>query len=233
VSAITSSAPSTASGPYRTVASVANAGSVSGTIALTGPVPELKPREVTRDKEACGGDHKPNPSLVLGAGNAVADAVVNLTGVASGKGFAQPAPLLDQKKCLFVPYVQVVPAGSELTLLNSDPVLHNVHAYDAANETLFNVSTPLQGVKVPQRVTRPGLMRIKCDVHPWMSGFVYAAENPYAAVTGKDGKFSMSDVPPGTYTLHVWHEVLGTKELTVTVPPNGAATADVTLSVAG
>ncbi len=188
---------------------------------------------MTRDKEECGGDHKPNPSLVLGPGNAVADAVVSLSGVASGKAFAPAAPLLDQKKCLFVPYVQVVPAGSELALLNSDPVLHNVHAYDAANETLFNLSMAVPGVRLRQRVTRGGLIRVKCDVHPWMTGFVYVSETPYAAVTGKDGRFSLADVPTGSYTLHVWHEVLGTRDVAITVPPNGAARADVALSVNG
>ena len=226
-------APPSAAGPYQAVAAVADAGSVSGTITLAGPVPDLKPREVTRDKEACGGDHKPNPSLVLGPGNTVADALVTLVGVKSGKAFDAGAPLLDQKKCLFYPYVQVLPAGSELTLLNSDPVLHNVHAYDAANATVFNVGTPLQGIKVPQKIAAAGLIRVKCDVHPWMTAFVYAADTPYAAVTGKDGKFSLDKVPPGTYTLRVWHEVLGTKERSLTVPPNGAATADVALSILG
>jgi plastocyanin len=225
-------AAASADAPYQTVAAVADAGSVTGTITLSGPVPALKPREVTTDRDKCGGDHVANPSLVLGPGNTVADAVVTLVGVKAGKGFSAGTPELDQKKCLFEPYVQVVPAGSELTLINSDPVLHNVHAYDAANTSLFNVSMALQGVKLKQKVP-VGLIRVKCDVHPWMTGFVYASDTPYAAVTKKDGTFSIDGVPPGAYTLHVWHEVLGTKDAGVTVPPKGAASVNVALSILG
>jgi hypothetical protein len=206
---------------------------VSGTVTLSGPVPALKPREITADKDTCGGDHKENPSLVLGPGNVVADALVTLDGVKKGKPFDAGSPLLDQKKCLFEPYVQIVPVRTNLTLENSDPVLHNVHAYDAANATLFNISMPLQGMKLPRKLDRPGLIRIKCDAHPWMTSFVWVAEDPYAAVTGKDGRFTLDRVPPGTYTLRVWHEVLGTKERTVTVPPAGSVTAGVALSILG
>ena len=113
--------------------------------------------------------------------------------------------------------------------MNSDPVLHNVHAYDPAHTSLFNVSMAVQGVKLQQRLPQ-GLVRVKCDVHPWMTGFVYASETPYAAVTGKDGAFRLDGVPPGTYTLHVWHEVLGAKDAGVTVPPKGAANVSVALS---
>jgi len=230
------SAPSAAPAPPADVAyveldSLSDAGSVSGTVTLTGPVPKLQPRPITKDNASCGGSEKPNLSLVLGKGNVIANAVVSLEGIASGKRFAPSSPVLDQKNCDYVPYLQIVPAGATLAIVNSDPVSHNVHAYDAGNESLFNLGTPLAGQRFEQKLSRPGPVKFKCDVHPWMFAWVWVARTPYTAATGRDGRFVLDGVPPGTYTLRVWHELFTEKKVAVTVAPRQRAAADVTLSL--
>lgn len=206
-------------------------GSVSGVVTLTGPVPKLQPRPVDKDHAACGAGAKPPLALVLGPDRTIANAVVVLKGVVAGRKFAPASPVLDQRNCDYAPYVQVVPLGAKLTVLNSDPVNHNVHASDASGASLFNLGTPLQGQRFTQTLPAPGPIKIKCDVHPWMFAWIWVAETPYAALTGKDGRFSLADVPPGTYTLAVWHELFGTKESSVTVPPKGSVTVNIALSL--
>ncbi len=222
-----------APGGYVALDAVPDAGRVAGKVTITGPIPKLQPRPVTQDHQACGKGEKPNLSLLLSPEGGVANAVVRLVGVSRGKKGGAASPLLDQRECLYEPYLQVAPLGATLTVLNSDPVNHNVHAFGADGATLFNVATPLQGTKVPQLLDRPGPVKLKCDVHPWMFAWVWVAETPYEVATGKDGSFELTDVPPGSYRLAVWHELLKGAEVPVTVPPKGTATASLTVSVAG
>ena len=118
--------------------------------------------------------------------------------------------MLDQKGCVYVPHVQVVRAGTQLVVLNSDPVEHNLHAFK--NTELveqFNFGTPPGARKpdVPEaRLKSPAKYIVKCDIHPWMNATVHATAHPYYAVTGKDGRFTLENVPPGTWTLVCWHE---------------------------
>jgi plastocyanin len=216
---------------YKALDVVPHAGSISGVVTVTGPVPKLQPRPVDKDKSACGHGDKPPLALVLGPDKGIANAVVVLKGVAAGKKFAPAAPVLDQKNCDYVPYVQVVAAGAKVAILNSDPVSHNVRASDASGASLFNLGMPLQGQRTEQTLEAPGPVKIKCDVHPWMFAWIWVADSPYAVLTGKDGRFTLADVPPGTYVLSVWHELFGTKESPVTVPPQGTATVNVALSL--
>lgn len=218
---------------YEVLATVPDAGSVSGVVTLTGPVPKLQEHPVSVDQAACGKAPHANRALLLGPDNAVANVVVRIEGIARGAAFP-PAPVsLDQRSCEFEPYVQVAPLNAPLTLLNSDEANHNVHAYDEANRSLFNAGTPVKGMTVTQTLGTPGVIRLKCDVHPWMVGWVYVTDRPYAAVTGRDGRFTIRNVPPGSYRLAVWHELLGGPGAGVTVPPRGEAKASLTVGVGG
>lgn len=226
-------APSAAAAGYAVASSIPDAGSLSGSVTLTGPVPKLKPRPVNADAKVCGAGERRNQTLLLGEGNGVVNAVVSLVGIARGKAFPAAGPLLDQRTCTFEPYVQVAPKGADVTFVNSDPVNHNVHAYDAANTSLFNLAMPIQGLKLKEKLDAAGPVRIKCDSHSWMTAWIFSSETPYAAVTDANGRYLLADVPPGTYRLHVWHELLGEKDETIVVPPKVQATHDLTLSVAG
>ncbi len=123
--------------------------------------------------------------------------------------------MLDQEHCKFDPPVQVIRAGN-LEVINSDPVLHNTHGF-YGRRTAFNLALPNKGTKIPVDLSRPGLVRVECDAHGWMLAHVYVADSPYYALTGKDGSFSIADVPPGDYTVVFAQHFLGDTEQTVTV----------------
>jgi hypothetical protein len=100
-----------------------------------------------------------------------------------------------------------------------------VHASLGA-ATVFNMAMPIHNQKIPTNLTKAGLIKLKCDVHGWMNGAIAVEDNPYFAVTGDDGSFSIGDVPAGSYTVHVWHETLGEQDQKVTVAAGGKAMAD-------
>jgi hypothetical protein len=102
--------------------------------------------------------------------------------------------------------VQAVTLGTPLTLMNNDAILHNVHANETGM-TVFNVAMPIKGQKLPIPMRKPGLMKLQCDAgHTWMNGWIYVFEHPYFAVTDDKGAFTIKDVPPGEYTVELWHE---------------------------
>lgn len=210
--------PTTAFAAQYQVRQVADGGTVKGAVVFRGTVP-TKTVLPTKDKQVCGGPRK-DALVTAGPGGEVKDAVVFLKDVAGGKDWPAGAgkmkkPEIKNKKCIFEPHVQVVRAGP-IDIVNSDPVLHNTHGYYGKN-TAFNVALPTQGGRVTKSLRRPGLVRVDCDAHGWMEGWAYVVENPYYALTGKDGTFTISDVPPGNYTMVVWQEHVGTVEMPVSV----------------
>jgi hypothetical protein len=116
---------------------------------------------------------------------------------------------------VFVPRVQAFPVGT-VVIVNSDPVMHNTHAFHGT-QTVFNVALPVKGQRIEKPLKKPGITRIECDTHGWMLAWIYAAEHPYYAVTEEAGTFTITDVPPGSYTLVAWQEHTGENELPVTV----------------
>jgi hypothetical protein len=136
---------------------------------------------------------------------------------------------VDQVECHYVPQIQVLKPGASLEVINSDAILHNIHAYDG-DETLFNIAQPIKGQKTSKELNASGPVHLKCDVHSWMSAWVFLAKTPYYAVTADDGTFSIGDVPPGTYTVKVWHGKLGTSSMEVAVEAGGSAMADLTIT---
>jgi hypothetical protein len=207
-------APVAAAAEYQSGA-VPDGGTIKGKIIYKGTVP-TKTVLPTKDKETCGGPRK-DPLVIVGAGGEVKDAVVHLKEVAKGKDWPKVAkkPEIDNVKCVFEPHVQVIRTGM-IDIVNTDPVLHNTHGYYGTS-TAFNVALPLQGGRVTKPLRRPGVVRVDCDAHGWMEGWIYVVENPYYAQTGADGTFTIGDVPPGNYTLVVWQEHVGVTEMPVTV----------------
>jgi hypothetical protein len=136
---------------------------------------------------------------------------------------------MDQNGCRYRPRVLVVQAGQTVEIRNSDATLHHVHTYKGT-ATLFNLAH-IQGT-APYKKKFPtvgDVVKFKCDVHPWMTGWVVVTDNPYFAVSGDDGSFTIKDVPAGKYTVEVWHEKLGTQTKDVTV--TDAGTVDLKLSM--
>ncbi len=129
---------------------------------------------------------------------------------------AQPA-VLDQKGCWYLPHVQGIQIGQKFEVVNSDPTLHNVHVFAKKNQE-FNLGMPLQGMKLDKTFSNPEVMiKMKCDVHPWMNGYIGVLDHPFFAVTDEQGNFKIDNVPPGDYTVEAWHETYGTQTQSVTV----------------
>ncbi len=209
-------------------------GSIFGKVTFAGPRPKLAARPRDRSPDICGAEGA-DESLVVSEGLGIKNAVVYLKDIKSGKPLKPGTADLDQRGCTYVPHLLAVPVGTTLNLLNSDPLLHNVHGV-VEQSTVFNYAMPGSLKKIPKKLTKPGFVLMKCDVHAWMSGVLAVMENPYFAVTGDDGSFTLTDVPPGTYTLAVWHETLASqgpqapKTAPVTVAAGAATQASFTLS---
>jgi plastocyanin len=196
---------------------VSNGGTITGTVKIAGDVPETKPLKVDKDQEACGHDSIPSEVLLVSSDKNVESAVVSITNISKGKKYEIPAvnPSIDQKGCVFIPHVAVVPPGSTVDLLNSDDVMHNLHSWSIKN-TAFNEGVA-GGGKLPKTFEYSETIKVTCDVHKWMTAWLIIQDNPYYAITDESGSFRIGDVPPGTYTVQAWQESLGkvTQEVTV------------------
>jgi hypothetical protein len=195
---------------------VNNGGTISGTVRLSGTVPPAEQMEITKDPASCG-RHKRSPRLELGKNNCVKNAVVYLEGILEGKKLDRSGTfIVNQQNCEYSPHITIVPQGAQLVITNSDPILHNVHAYDDVHsrQTAFNIAQPIRGQKTI--VKQAALARcgeeisLTCDAgHPWMNGYIFTVVHPYYTVTDKDGHYKLDNIPPGMYTMVVWHEGVG------------------------
>ena len=210
------------------VTAVADGGTIKGKVTYQGAV-ATKKIIPSKDAETCGAIRE-EPEIIVGADKSVLDAVVYLKKVDKGKAWDKPAktPELVNHGCVFEPHVQAVPEGSNIVVVNADPVMHNTHTF-WGKMTIFNVALPLKGQRIEKKLTKAGLVKVQCDTHGWMLGWIHVGENPYYAVTGKDGSFTISDVPPSAYTLVAWHEYVGETEVPVTVAAKQTAQASVEL----
>jgi plastocyanin len=148
---------------------------------------------------------------------------------------AGEAPVLDQVDCQYQPYVLGAVAGQKITIRNSDPLMHNIHATPKNNKE-FNFAQVIKGAENKDKsFDKPEVMvRIKCDVHPWMFAYIGVQDHPYFAVTGKDGSFKIPNLPAGTYTIEAYHVKIGAngaKQQEITVTAGDKKTVDFELEV--
>lgn len=207
---------------------VKDGATIRGTVKVEGKLPKLPPLQVTKYKEVC--KDVPNESLIVGPRQGLRYAVITLEGITKGKAVErETVHELDNVKCRFSPHVQAASVGQFVVLKNSDPILHTVHAFFANEQPQFNVGL------YPGRVSRKpliaaGVVKIRCEVHPWMSAFIVVTEHPYHAISDVYGEYELSDAPPGVYQLKVWHESLGTQERRIEVRPAATQKVDFTFT---
>ena len=187
-------------------------GSISGEVKFTGAAPAPKVVKVNKDNEVCGQEKK-IVEVAVGPGGGLGETLVSVAAKGAKPTPAKPA-VLDQKGCEFHPDI-VVMAPGEIKILNSDGVLHNIHTFSTANPPI-NKAQPKFKKEMVEKLEKPELVKVQCDAHSWMHGWIFVTENP-TAVTDDKGAFKLENVPPGKYKVDVVHPVLGkqTKEVEV------------------
>lgn len=235
---------------------VTDGGSISGTVTMTGGKPTPKgynlitfPDPVYCGRISTGTGWRILDEFSVGAGNGLKDVVVLLTDATKGKPFKFEPLTIEARDCRFLPFVTVVKDGSDVVVMNMDPVMHDIQAYETSQlgpRVLFNTPLPmnphhkrlvsaeshehLAGEPVKEAIHMTKGRRIfvmQCGFHAYMESWGLAVENPYYALTGDGGTFTLTDVPPGEYTLMAWHPGVGTMlQKKVTVTEKGMSTVD-------
>jgi plastocyanin len=208
------------------------AGSLSGSIRYMGPRPRPKLVDMSNEPACVDANHAKvyEDSLVVGPHDGLANAFVYIKLGLEGKTFApaQTHVIIDQKGCWFRPHVLGMQTGRTLQIINSDPVTHNIHPMPQVNRE-WNHSQGAGDPPMNHKFAKAEVMiPVKCNIHSWMHAYVGVLDHPYFAVTKEDGKFAIGNLPPGTYTLAVWTQTLGTQQQTITVAPGGNARVDFT-----
>jgi uncharacterized membrane protein/plastocyanin len=205
-------------GPARPPAGSTGAVSVRGTVRFQGTPP---PRLPVALPGGCAERHSSPPldNSVLVKGDRLHNALVYLVLPAA----TEPAPaaevVVDQFGCLYRPRIAAARVGQRVVILNSDPLVHNVHSESQGN-AVWNDIMPTADMRLVKTFDKPEVaVHLKCDIHPWMSAYVGVFAHPYFAITEENGEFELRNVPPGDYTLQAWHEVLGQKTQKLTVGP--------------
>ncbi|MEX5219264.1 MAG: carboxypeptidase regulatory-like domain-containing protein [Nitrospira sp.] len=248
-------------------ATVTDGGRLVGTITLAGEIPKPKgynlvtqPDQVYCGRISDGRGWRLLQPFNVGTGGAFRDVVVYLEGLEKGKSFSHvPASRIEARDCRFIPFTTVVREKQEVVVVNMDPVMHDIQAYETSAlgpRVLFNLPLPmnpqhprdlkdksdaalyhnhLAGEPMKQLVGMSKGRRVfvmQCGFHAYMESWGLVIENPYFALTDQDGRFDIDDIPPGTYKMVVWHPYIGgIKEQTITIPPKDQARVDVQIPV--
>ncbi len=208
----------------------ATAGGVKGKVTFSGEAPPPQKISVQGNPE-CAAFHADGSIAseeLLVKGGLVQNAFVYIKEGLEGSSFEPPkeAATIDNKQCIYVPHVTGVQVNQPVILLNSDPTLHNVHSY-SKNSKAWNVGLPIQGMKQTKKFEAAEIMvALKCDVHPWMKGYIGVLPHPYFSVTGESGEFEIKNLPAGEYTIEVWHEKLGAQSQKVKIEPQAEQTIE-------
>ena len=204
------------------IASVPSYGAtISGTVKYSGEAPKFKPIKMDADPICLSKHTAPiyPQTLMLGEGNTMANVFVYVKNGLAKKDYPVPGQeaVITQHGCQYEPHIVGVMVGQPVKILNPDGTLHNVHALCKINQE-FNLAMPKFRTETVKVFAKEEFMfPIKCDVHPWMGAWISVMPHPHFAVTKEDGKFSIANLPAGTYTIEAWQEKLGTQTSEVTV----------------
>lgn len=190
---------------YR-VTSVVNGGTLSGSVLWVGPRPDAVSVPVEHHTEACG-QVQTVSALDVGARGGVAGTVVYLDGITEGRALEAGPFELTARGCQLAPRVLAMPLGATLSVLDDEDVLHNVHGVWSSGATWMDLGLPSRGTRGSALADHAGLATLVDDAgHPWVTSFVHVFDHPYYRVTTEDGRFRITGIPPGQYTVHAWHE---------------------------
>jgi hypothetical protein len=205
-----------------------HAGSIVGEVRFTDPPPKAQSIKISKDQDYCG-ETLPNETYLIEANGGLKNVVVFIESAPNGKP-ADPLRehFLYNEGCRYAPRVLAIQKGEKLRVKSHDPKLHIPHAY-LGERTVFNISLPFKNATIDatSRIRQAGILKVVCDTHAWMLGFVHVFDHPFFAVTNEQGAFSIADLPAGNYVLKAWHEDGGIRVQEISVPESG----DVRLSL--
>jgi len=203
------------------VSTGSRAADITGVITFKGTPPPEKEIVPLENDPTCGALHTEKPFTqfyVVGPNGGLADVVVSLDITGQSTGASAVPAILDQKGCLYVPTISAVQTGQKIIVKNSDPCIHNVHTVSKNGNQEHNDAQMAGGADLTYTFDKPeDFMKFQCDVHPWMFAWVTIEDSPYFCLSGKDGSFTIKNVPPGKYTITASHRKLGKETLDVEV----------------
>jgi plastocyanin len=207
-------------GPARMASAEDTPATVTGVVKFEGTPP--KPAKIDTSQDPLCAKGRPTPltaeDIVVGANGGLANVVIYVSGGLHGSTFPPPQQpaVLEQKGCQYKPHVLAMQTNQKLSVVNSDETTHNIHPTPNNNRE-WNMTQP-HGMPLEQTFAREEIaVPVKCNVHPWMKGYIAVLKHPYFAVSDKEGRFELKDLPPGTYTITAWQEKLGTTNQQITV----------------
>ena len=211
-------------------AAQAKAGTIKGRVRLTGTSPGNAVIRMGVDpmcRKINAGKQVVQEQVVVSADGGLANAFVRLQGSFPRTTAPTQPVVIDQRACFYLPRVVGLQVGQPLQVRNSDPLLHNVHSLSAGGNG-FNVGQPLAGmVNTFTFKEEEVVLRLKCDIHRWMTAYIGVVSHPYFAVSGPGGTFEIVNVPAGTHTIQTWHERYGSLTRPVRVTAGATAIVDV------
>src|SRR5579859_1367353 len=220
-----------ATAPAAAPADEANAATITGKVSFTGDKPAMK--NISMDATpACARAHttpQKSQEVMVNDNGTLRNVLIFVKSGLPDRQWPEPAPIkLDQKGCMYEPHVLAVMANQEIEVANDDPTNHNIHPLPKVNREWNESQPPGSEAKkktFPREEDDPPIA-VKCNIHPWMRAYIAVINNPFFAVTGDDGSFTIKGLPPGTYTIQAWHEKYGKQDMQVTVAPKESKTAD-------
>ncbi len=213
--------------PEQPARPAAKLGTIRGTVSFAGTPPARTPLKGGLADPACPQQLEDEDVLV--ADHKVENAVVYLDG--APKTAAPPQPvIISQESCMYRPRVQGAVVGQPVRILNLDHAVHHAHPFKGTSTAFGQAQPPTanDGALPPSFTASVGVVKLRCDVHQWMNGYLFVRDNRYFAVTDAHGAFTIDQVPPGDYELRTWHERFGERRQQVTVRAGEAGIVDFT-----
>ena len=203
-------------------------GTIKGHIRLNGKLPGNPVIRMAADPMCArmnAGKRVIQMTVAASADGSLANVFVRVQGTFPQTPVPSTLVKIDQTGCVYTPRMVGLRVGQALEVRNSDALLHNVHGI-SSHDNGFNVGQPMAGMVNQFKPKNEEIMRLKCDIHSWMTAYIGVVSHPYFAVSDDSGTFQIANVPAGTHTIQTWHERYGPLTQTVRVPAGGTATVE-------